>query len=176
MKFSPLEITGAWEIEATPHFDLRGSFARIFCTKEFAEHGLEMQCAQTNLSVNLQRGTFRGLHWQDDSAPEAKYVRCIRGSALDVIVDVRAHSETYLHSAVIPLSATKANAVYVPTGCAHGFLTLEDNTELLYQVSHPYTPSAERGARFDDPAFDLVLPFRPVLISQKDRDWPDFHP
>jgi dTDP-4-dehydrorhamnose 3,5-epimerase len=156
--------------------DDRGFFARAFCEKEFAEHGLAPRMVQTNLSFNTEQGTLRGLHFQRAPHREAKLVRCTRGALYDVIVDIRPASPAYGEWMGVELSADTHRMLYVPEGFAHGFLTLEDDTEVTYQVSAFYTPGAEGGLRHDDPALAIDWPAAVRVISAKDRSWPAFQP
>jgi dTDP-4-dehydrorhamnose 3,5-epimerase len=172
VEITDIGIAGAALLRPVPFVDDRGSFARVFCREEFAAAGLSPDVAQVNLSTNARAGTLRGLHLQTGDAAEAKLVRCIRGSLFDVLVDVRPGSPTYLSWYGVELSADNRLALLVPEGCAHGFQTLEDDTEALYQVSVPYTPGAEAGLRFDDPALGIDWPLPVSTISDKDRSWP----
>lgn len=172
MKFERVGIDGAALIRPKPFVDDRGSFARIFCQDEFKGAGLEDVVAQVNLSTNHVAGTLRGLHFQRGAAAEAKLVRCVRGSLYDVLVDVRPGSPTHLQHYGVELSADNMLALYVPEGCAHGFLTLEDDTDAIYQVSTTYTPGAEDGMRYDDPVLGIDWPAEVSLISDKDANWP----
>lgn len=172
MRFTPLEVDGAWLVDLEPFEDERGSLARAYCAREFGERGLVLPVAQANLSHNPRAGTLRGLHYQVPPAAEAKYVRAVRGALYDVVVDVRDGSPTRGAWAGAELTADDGRAVYVPEGCAHGFLTLADDTLVYYQVSEFYTPEAERGLRWDDPALGIDWPDEPVLVSDKDASWP----
>lgn len=172
MKVSPLAIPGAAVVDLRLIADERGFFARSFCREEFTAAGLEPLVEQVNVSWNIRSGTLRGLHFQVDPAPEAKLVRCTRGRVADVVVDMRTESPTYLQHTVVELTADNRRAVYVPPLCAHGYLTLVDDTEVTYQVSARYEPGAERGLRFDDPALAIAWPTAPVVVSDKDRSWP----
>lgn len=172
MRFVPTPLEGAFEIELTPFADERGSFARAFCAHEFAEAGLRADCAQVNLSFNHRAGTIRGLHYQRLPAAETKLIRCTSGALYDVIVDLRPDSPTYLQHHGVELSAGNRRALYVPELFAHGFQTLVDGTEALYQVSEFYTPGAEGGLRFDDPVLAIQWPLDVTSISDKDQGWP----
>jgi len=176
MKLLPTAVAGAFIVEVTPHADDRGLFARTFCADAFAAHGLASVYPQCNVSQNHKRGTLRGLHYQADPKPEAKLVRATRGRAFDVAVDLRRESESYLRWAAVVLDAAKHNAFYIPTGCAHGFLTLSDDCELFYQMSEPYVPELQRGVRFDDPAIAIAWPFAPAVISARDADFAGIAP
>jgi dTDP-4-dehydrorhamnose 3,5-epimerase len=172
VRYSATPLAGVFVIDVTPHVDDRGSFARIYCAEEFADQGLETAVAQCNLSSNAQQGTIRGLHYQMDPGAEAKLVRCVRGAIVDVAVDVRADSPTYLRHISVELSDTNRRALYIPEGCAHGYQALQDDTEVLYQVSRPYRPELERGLRYDDPALGIAWPLSVTAVSDKDRRWP----
>jgi dTDP-4-dehydrorhamnose 3,5-epimerase len=172
MNFVDVNVVGANVIHPTPHSDDRGRFMRAWCTREFAEHGIEFSPVQANLGFSRHKGTLRGMHLQEAPAFEAKLVRCTRGSIFDVVLDLRPGSSSYgrWHGEV--LSAENASMLFVPEGCAHGYQTLEDETEMYYMTSALYTPSAVRGVRFDDPAFKIEWPLAPTLVSAQDRDWP----
>ncbi len=174
MKFESTALAGATLIDLEPHADERGFFARAWCQKEFTEFGLNANVAQVNLSFNHKAGTLRGLHYQVSPFREAKLVRCISGAIHDVIVDLRPDSATFLHWIGVDLSADNRRTLFVPEGFGHGFQTLQDNTEVLYQVSEFYTPGAERGLRFDDPAFAIKWPREVAEISDKDAAWPPY--
>jgi dTDP-4-dehydrorhamnose 3,5-epimerase len=174
MKFTETGLEGAWIVDVEPLSDDRGFFGRTWCAKEFAEHGMVADIAQCNLSFNHRKGTLRGLHYQVAPAAEAKFVRCTAGAVHDVIVDVRPGSDTYLQWIGVDLTAENRRALYVPPMFAHGYLTLTDGAEVMYQVSEFYTPGAERGARFDDPAFGIEWPVAIDVLSEKDAGWPSF--
>jgi len=176
VRFEPTPLPGVWVVELEPHRDERGYFARAFCAREFAAHGLETTFVQCNVSGNRYRGTLRGLHWQAAPHEEVKLVRVVRGAAFDVVVDLRADSPTYCRCFTTMLDARSGRAVYVPRGCAHGFLTLEDDTDVFYQMSEFYVPELARGARWDDPAFSIPWPEVPQFISERDRTHPPFLP
>jgi dTDP-4-dehydrorhamnose 3,5-epimerase len=175
MKLVPTAITGAFIVEIEPQQDERGLFARTFCAKVFAGHGLPEYYPQCSISANPMRGTLRGLHYQADPQPEAKLVRVTRGTVFDVAVDLRPTSPSYLRWASVELSASRRNAFAIPAGCAHGFLTLQDDCELFYQLSSPYAPSLARGLRWDDPLFAIEWPFAPQVISARDAACPSFN-
>ena len=162
------------EVEAAS--DDRGAFARTFCADTFAAHGLADRFPQTSASWTRRAGTLRGLHYQADPKPEAKLVRATRGRAFDVAVDLRPDSITYRAWTAVELDAGRRNAVYIPPGCAHGFLTLADDCELLYMMSEPYAPDLARTARWDDPAFAIAWPFAPSLMAPRDAQAPDHRP
>jgi dTDP-4-dehydrorhamnose 3,5-epimerase len=170
MRFIPTRI-GAYVIEAEPHVDARGGFARVFCRREFEAHGLVGGVAQVNLAVNPVEGTLRGLHYQLEPRSEAKLVRCVRGALFDVVVDARPDSPTYLDHIAVELGGDHRKAVYVPPGFAHGYQTLAPDTEVLYQASDYYSPTHERGLRFDDPAIGVRWPLSIARISDKDASW-----
>jgi dTDP-4-dehydrorhamnose 3,5-epimerase len=174
VKFTALGVPGALLVEIEAHADARGAFARTFCAREFSERGLASTMVQTSLSLNARRGTLRGLHWQAAPHVEAKLVRCVRGRVYDVLVDVRRESHAFRQHVAVELSADERNAVYVPEGVAHGFLTLEDDCEVHYAMSAYYASEAARGARYDDPAFGIVWPGPVEAISGRDLDWPAF--
>ena len=168
MKFIPTAVAGAFEIEIAPRVDARGMFARTFCAETFAERGLATVYPHCNISLTEKRGTLRGMHYQDAPKRDAKIVRATRGAAFDVALDLRPNSPTYLRWAAVELTAEKRNAVYIPAGCAHGFLSLTDACELFYQISEPYDAALDRGVAYDDPAFAIAWPFTPTFISERD--------
>lgn len=170
----PTPLAGAFVVEIEPKTDERGFFARTFCAHEFAARGLEPACVQCSVSFNLHAGTLRGMHWQAEPHAEAKLVRCTRGALHDVIVDLRPDSATFRRSFGIQLDAESRRALYIPRGFAHGFLTLEDHTEVLYQMSEFFAPDCARGARWNDPAFGIAWPFAPLHMNDRDRRWADF--
>lgn len=175
MKFSPVNVEGAFVVELSLAVDDRGFFARAYCEKEFMEYGIDVRMVQENMSYNRQQGILRGLHWQASPHEEAKFVRCIKGSIFDVVVDVRPKSPTYKQWSGVELNSVNRKALFIPCGCAHGYQVLEDDTEVLYKVSAPYVQEAERGARWDDPVFGIEWPLKEsVILSSKDRDWCDF--
>ena len=172
MNFTETRLKGAFVVDLERIEDERGFFARAFCKKEFDDLGMNNDVVQANLSFNAQAGTLRGLHYQVDPAPETKLVRCVRGSIVDVIVDLRKDSPTYLEHVCVELSSDNRTALFVPAHFAHGFQTLEDNTEVIYLVSGFYTPEFERGLRFDDPSLSINWPLPTQHMSDKDRHWP----
>lgn len=176
MKLVRLALPGAFLVGLEPQADERGFFARTFCAREFAAAGLEPRLVQTSLSWNPRRGTLRGLHWQAAPHAEAKLVRCVRGRIYDVVVDIRPESHTFRQHVAIELDAEERNALYIPPGVAHGFLTLADGCEVHYQMSEFHAPEAGRGARHDDPAFGIVWPEPVAVVSARDLAWPDFLP
>jgi dTDP-4-dehydrorhamnose 3,5-epimerase len=174
MRFSETALAGVFQIELERHPDERGFFARTWCEKEFAGKGLNPRLVQCSISFNARKGTLRGVHYQAKPYPECKLVRCTRGSLYDVALDLRLNSPTYLRWIGAELTAENHRALYIPEGCAHGFLTLEDNTEALYQMSEFYYAEAARGVRWNDPAFSIEWPFEPQVISERDSAYPDF--
>ncbi len=176
MIFRDTKLDGVRVVELEPHTDERGMFARSFCTDEFAAAGIAMTVVQTNLSRNPRRGTLRGLHYQAEPAPEPKLVRCTGGRAFDVAVDLRPASPSFCRWTGVELDAETHNGLYIPAGCAHGFLTLSDNTEMTYLMDAAYAPELARGVRWNDPAFAIDWPFDPVIMSDKDAAYPDFDP
>lgn len=173
MLFNPTPLLGAFTIDLEKRGDDRGFFARFFCEKEFSEAGLETRFVQINNSSSGKRGTLRGMHYQLPDAAEVKVVRCIKGALFDVIVDLRPDSPTFKQWFGAELTAENRRMMYVPRGFAHGFITLEDDTEAFYLVSAFYAPQNERGLRWNDPAIGIQWPVNPVDISEKDGKWPD---
>jgi dTDP-4-dehydrorhamnose 3,5-epimerase len=171
MKFIETKLKGAFVIELEPRSDDRGFFARSFCQHEFEAHGLKPLIAQANISFNYRKGTLRGLHFQFPPAAETKYVRCSRGAIVDVIVDLRPESPTYLQHIAVELTADNRRGLYVPERFAHGYQVLEDNTETTYQVGEFYTPGAESGLRYSDPRLAIEWPLPATDMSDKDRNW-----
>jgi len=176
VRFVETELRGAFIIELEPIEDERGFFARSFCQREFAEHRINPAIVQCNISFNRRRGTLRGMHYQSAPHEETKVVRCTRGAVYDVIVDLRRGSPTFKRWIGVELSADNRAALYVPGGFAHGFQTLEDETEIFYLMSEFYFPQCQRGVRWDDPAFAIRWPIAPPIMSEKDRLYPDFQP
>jgi dTDP-4-dehydrorhamnose 3,5-epimerase len=174
MIFTETELKGAYIIDLERREDDRGFFARTWCQNEFEAHGLVARIVQANTSYNKLRGTLRGMHYQRAPYAETKLVRAVRGAIVDVIVDLRTDSPTYKRWISVELTADNRRALFVPEGFAHGFQTLEDDTDVSYQVSAFYTPGAEGGARYNDPAFDIQWPLPISVISDKDATWPDF--
>jgi dTDP-4-dehydrorhamnose 3,5-epimerase len=174
--FRETAVAGVWIVEPEPRVDERGFFARTWCAEEFRAHGLNGELAQVSVSYNHRRGTLRGLHYQAAPHAEAKLVRCTRGAIWDVAVDLRPESPTFLRHAAVVLDADNRLALYVPEGCAHGFQTLADASEVLYQMSTAYVPPAARGVRWDDPAFAIPWPPAERIIAARDRAYPDFRP
>jgi dTDP-4-dehydrorhamnose 3,5-epimerase len=174
MIFQPTPIEGAFLVQLEPHQDERGFFARSWCREEFHEHGLKGELAQCSISYNHRRGTLRGLHFQAPPYAEAKLVRCTRGRIYDAIVDLRPSAPTFKSWWSVELSENNRQMVYIPEGLAHGFLTLEDRSEVVYQMSTPYHPESARGLRYDDPALAIVWPFVPTVIGSRDLAFPPF--
>jgi dTDP-4-dehydrorhamnose 3,5-epimerase len=174
MIFTNTMIPGVSIIDIEPRHDERGFFARVFCAKEFQAHSLKATTAQCNISFNHKKGTVRGMHYQSAPAAETKLVRCIRGAIYDVIIDLRPSSPTYKSYLSIELTTENRRHVYIPEMCAHGFQTLTDDTEVLYQMGEFYHPKYQRGARYDDPAFGIEWPLPVSVISERDATWPLF--
>lgn len=174
MKFTPLPLPGAFLIDLEKRGDDRGFFARLFCVDEFKAHGLESKVIQTNNSFSVEKGTLRGLHYQLPPKEETKIVRCLSGSLYDVVLDLRKESPTFGQWYGAELSAKNRNMMYVPRGFAHGFITLEPDTEILYMVSEFYSKELERGIRWDDPAFKIAWPETPKVISERDLSHPNY--
>ena len=172
VRFRKGNLVGLWVIDADPHEDERGRFMRAWCTREFAEHGLEFRPVQANMGFSIRKGTVRGMHFQVAPAPEAKLVRCTRGAIFDVAVDLRPESPTYHKWYSVELTARNGRMLYVPEYCAHGYQTLAEHTEIHYMTSGFYTSSAVRGVRFDDPALNIQWPIAATVVSKQDRSWP----
>ena len=176
MRFVPLELPGAHLVEIEPSQDERGFFARAFCEREFGAHGLPTRFPQCNISWNREAFTLRGMHFQAAPHSEAKLVRCTAGAIHDVIVDLRRESPTRLRWLAVDLDARRRSALFIPEGFAHGFLTLQPETEVYYHMGEFYVPGAARGFRFDDPLFGIRWPAAPAVVSERDRGYPAFHP
>jgi dTDP-4-dehydrorhamnose 3,5-epimerase len=179
VKLVPTPLPGAHVVELEPLGDERGWFARTFDAATFAEHGLDARVSQCNASFNARAGTLRGLHFQAEPHGEAKLVRCTRGAVYDVIVDLRRDSPAFCGWFGIELRAGGTASLFVPAGVAHGFQTLEDGSEVHYQMSHHYVPEAASGVRWDDPAFGIEWPVAPAggrVLSERDASYPDFRP
>lgn len=174
MKFTETNLKGAFVVEVAPISDDRGFFTRTYCAREFEQHGLKPAVMQANLSFNHKKGTLRGMHYQLPPAAETKLVRCTAGAIYDVIIDLRPDSPSYLQHFGIELTADNRKALYVPELFAHGYLTLGDGAEVVYQVGEFYTPGYERGLRFDDPKFGIAWPVPIEVISDKDAKWAPF--
>ena len=167
-------MRGVFEIQIQPHRDDRGFFARTWCRKEFEDQGLECELVQCSISHSMQKGTLRGMHFQAPPFQETKVVRCTQGAIYDVVLDLRPQSATFRDWIAVVLTAEIRNMIYVPKGCAHGFLTLKDDTEVFYQMSESYSPDSARGVRWDDPAFRIAWPEKVNMISDRDRMYADF--
>jgi dTDP-4-dehydrorhamnose 3,5-epimerase len=174
MIFKETKLSAVFEIHVEPNRDERGFFARTWCLTEFKSHGLNHRLAQCSISWNARKGTLRGLHYQAAPHEEAKLVRCTRGAVYDVVLDLRPSSPTFRDWAAVILTSENRNMVYVPEGCAHGFLTLEDDSEVFYQISEFYSAESARGVRWDDPAFQIAWPGNVEVISERDRNYPNF--
>lgn len=174
MIFTPTKLPGAFLVSLRKIEDARGFFARGWCTEEFTQHGLAPAMVQLNVGFSLAKGTLRGLHYQIPPHGEAKFVRCTRGSVFDVIVDLRRDSPTHGQWFGAELSAENGLMIYAPDGCAHGYLTLADETETYYLTSSPYAAAAARGVRYNDPAFGIEWPRPVTVISDADARWPDY--
>lgn len=176
VQFRRLPIAGAFEVSGVPNTDERGSFTRVWAATTFAKHGLAPQLAETSVSRTARRGTLRGLHFQVPPHAEAKLVTCLRGSMWDVIVDLRSGSPTYRTWHGEDLAEGRPTSLYVPEGCAHGFIATSDDVVVLYQISAPYDAAHAHGVRWDDPSFSIAWPLVPSLVSERDRSFPDFIP
>jgi len=176
MIFTETKLKGAYIIEIEKLEDNRGFNARALCQEEFEAGGLVSRFVQANILSNKTKGTLRGMHYQIPPRAEIKLFRCVRGAVFDVIIDLRANSPTYKNWLSVELTAGNYKLLYIPANFAQGFITLEDQTELLYQVSEFYSPEYERGIRYDDPAFAIPWPLPAEVISNKDRNWPNYRP
>ena len=176
MKFVETELKGAFVVEPDRLVDERGFFARTWCRKEFEQNGLNSNVVQCNISFNRNKGTLRGMHYQAPPFEEAKLVRCTTGSIFDVIIDLRLNSKTFMQWFAIELTDKNRKMIYIPEGFAHGFLTLEDDTEVFYQISEFYAPGYARGVRWNDPNFKIEWPDEIRTISIKDKNIDDFDP
>jgi len=174
MKVAQTAVPAVWLIDLEPHKDERGFFSRTWCAEEAAAHGLNPACVQCSISFNKMRGTLRGMHWQAEPHAEAKWIRCTRGAVWDVALDLRSESPAYGKWTAVELSADNHRTIYIPEGVAHGFQTLEADTELFYQMSEIYVPELARGARWDDPAFGIKWPVSNPVLSGRDRAYEDF--
>jgi dTDP-4-dehydrorhamnose 3,5-epimerase len=172
--FSETELPRVWVIVPEPVEDHRGFFARTWCEREFAARGIAGSWVQNSVSFNAKKGTLRGLHYQRAPHEEAKLVRCTSGKIYDVVVDLRPGSPSYKKHIAVELSAANRTMLYIPKGCAHGFQALEDSTEVFYQISEFYAPDHAAGARWNDPAFGIHWPCHDLIISDRDRAFPDF--
>ncbi len=174
MRFTETPIRGAWVVDLERIEDERGFFARTWCAKEFAEHGMHAQLAQCSVSFNTKKNTLRGMHFQRAPHEEAKLVSCPRGRIWDVVLDLRRDSETFCRWHGVELSPENYRALYVPPGCAHGMVTLEDDTLVAYQISVAYVAGHQAAVRWDDPAFGITWPTTSPILSERDRSLPDF--
>lgn len=176
MKYTLAPLEGAYLIDLEPRGDERGFFARLFCEREFEKKGLKTHFVNINNSLSVSKGTLRGMHYQLAPKCETKVVRCIKGAIYDVILDLRPDSPTFGQHFGAELSESNRRMMYVPDGFGHGFISLEDHTEILYLVSEYYSPEHERGIRWNDPHFNIQWPIQPEIISEKDAKHPDFNP
>jgi len=175
MIFDDLRVQGCYRIQTEPRIDERGWFARTYCAEEFGNHDIDFRIVQSSVSKNTARGTLRGMHYQRLPSRECKLVRCGRGALYDVMIDLRRDSPTYLQWDAVELTEDNGQMVYITAGCAHGFLTLEDNTQVVYQMNEIYSSLLFAGVRWNDPAFAIQWPeIRPLVISDRDRSFPDY--
>lgn len=174
MRFTETAIPGVFIVDVEPRADERGSFNRAFCPAEFAAAGIDFVSTQINIARNTHLHTLRGLHHKVPGLEEAKLVRCVRGAIFDVAVDLRPDSPTFRRWVGVELDAASMRALFIPEGCSHGYLTLAADSDVLYQMSRPYTPEGDAGLRWDDPAFGIDWPARPAVINRRDATYPDF--
>ena len=174
MNIESLTVAGAFLVRPDAQVDERGAFARTFCHATFAKEGLETGYRQCSTSFNTHKHTLRGMHYQVSPHEEVKLVRCTRGAACHVIVDLRPESDTFCKWARVELNSDNRNLLYVPAGVAHGFITLSDATEIFYQITTDYEPDSARGVRWDDPKFGIEWPATPTVVSERDAAWPDY--
>ncbi|RCK44636.1 dTDP-4-dehydrorhamnose 3,5-epimerase [Thalassospira profundimaris] len=174
MKLTKTDIAGVDLIELERHEDDRGFFARSFCVEELGQHGHDFTIHQANLSFNHHVGTLRGMHYQQEPVGDPKIVRCIAGRIFDVVIDLRAGSPTYCQWTSAELSSRNRKSLIIPAGCAHGFLTLEDNSEVMYLMGAPFKADLAGGVRWDDPAFAIEWPMAPTIINDRDANYPDY--
>lgn len=174
MQFKEMRVKGSYLITPELKQDERGFFGRIYCENEFTHHGLETRFVQMNNSGSLSKGTLRGLHYQLSPAEEVKLVRCVRGALWDVVLDLRPDSESFRQWDAAILNEENRQMLYIPQGCAHGFLTLQDDTEVIYLVSAFYSSALERGVRWNDSSFAIDWPEKPVVISKRDCEHPNY--
>jgi dTDP-4-dehydrorhamnose 3,5-epimerase len=172
MLFEPTPLEGAWVITLDPFCDDRGTFSRVYCRRELSEHGIELDVVQANCGRSNVAGTLRGLHYQPPPHAEPKLIRCSEGAIYDVIVDMRPESVTYLTAFGIELSPQNSKMLFVPQNFAHGYMTLEDNTEIFYMAGEYYVPGLEIGVRYNDPVLNITWPRTVEVISDRDRNWP----
>jgi dTDP-4-dehydrorhamnose 3,5-epimerase len=171
MHFIKTKVVGAMVVEPAPHEDSRGRFMRAWCAREFADQGISFTPVQANMGFSFQKGTLRGMHYQEAPALEAKLVRCTRGAMFDVVLDLREWSPSFRMWYGVELNQQNGRMLFVPEGCAHGYQTLEDNTEMHYMASAFYSPGSSKGVRYDDPAFAIQWPLSATLVSEQDRSW-----
>lgn len=174
MIFRETALKGAFIIEPERNEDARGFFARTWCVDEFAAHGLNPSLVQCSISYNKKKGTLRGMHYQEAPHEEVKLVRCTMGAIFDAIIDLRRGSQTYGKYASVTLTALNRTMLYIPEGFAHGFQTIEDETEIYYQMSRRYVPESARGVRWNDPLFGIQWPPADRIIAERDQQYPDF--
>jgi dTDP-4-dehydrorhamnose 3,5-epimerase len=174
VKFHETDIPGVFLIEPEPHFDERGFFSRVFCPKEYAAAEIAFTPVQVNLSRSLRRYTLRGLHYQDAPHAEGKVVQVTSGAVYDVVVDLRRDSAAFGRWLAFELDAYKAKTLYIPEGCAHGFLTLQPDTDVLYYINRLYVPGHAKGYRWNDPVLNITWPAQPECVAKADEEWPDF--
>lgn len=176
MKFIKQKIKDVWLINPSPFVDNRGIFRRHFCKNEFLKHNIENNIAQTNVSENKSKGTLRGFHYLTKPNQEAKTISCFSGKIYDIVVDLRKESSTYKKWCSFELTNNNRSMIHVPKGCANAFMTLENNTTIHYYHSISYVPESEKGIRYNDKSFDFKWPFEPIIISDKDLNFPDYTP
>jgi dTDP-4-dehydrorhamnose 3,5-epimerase len=174
--FTPCELAGVYLVDVERYQDDRGFFARTWCASEFREAGLPDQLTQSSVSWSARKGTLRGMHWQAEPYAEDKLIRCTHGAIHDVVIDLRPDSDSYLRPMAVVLRAPEHRALFVPKGFAHGFQTLEDETEVFYQMTRPYVSEAARGLRWNDPTFDIRWPLPDPILHARDAHYPDFDP
>jgi dTDP-4-dehydrorhamnose 3,5-epimerase len=174
MIFAPTAVEGAFLLQPERLEDERGFFARTYCVRELGEHGLDSQVVQRSVSYNRKRGTMRGMHYQAAPHEETKLVSCSRGEIYDVVIDLRPDSPSYRRWISTSLTADNGHLLYIPRGCAHGFVTLTDDAVVDYQISDFHHPESASGVRYDDPAFGVEWPMEPVVINARDRAWPAY--
>lgn len=174
MRFSKTGVSGAYVIDVDRIGDSRGYFGRLWCEKELAQFGIACHIAQSNVGFSPKAGTLRGLHYQKPPHQEVKIVRCTRGAVFDIVVDIRPDSPTFREWHGLELNPDNGSMLYVPEGCATGYLTLEDDSEIYYHTTKPYAPDAASGIRYDDPLFKIQWPREVVILSDSDKGWPDF--
>ena len=176
MKFNPTSFEGVWLIQLEPREDDRGSFARTYCEREFAAHGLNTRWVQCNTTLTRRRGSLRGLHYQAEPFPEIKLIRCTAGRVFDVVVDLRPHSPTFGQHEAFELSSGRSDQLYIPGGFGHGFQCLEEECSLFYQMSEFYHPDLARGVRWNDPALGIQWPLAAADVSERDQKLPTLSP